>query len=230
MFTVSLLEFKRIKGIIIVFFLAFGFMATTVQAQRTGNSNYRYVGFEANFGVKTTKLTSDVAAIHKMDVVEEGGSVGFVIGNQVVKTRVQAAGFYYSNAGVKHTVNMVESALIVNIYPLKLINKSKQALNPYVSGGLDYSTMKFFGYYNVPDAKVNYSSSSAPYIGKIVSTRGTVGGGIEWRLPQMHDFVHLFAEARYSFGVSRDADEFFRNTTIANATSLNIGISFGFLR
>ena len=230
MFTGSLFESIGIKAIIIVFFMAFSFIGTTVQAQQLGNSTYRYVGFEANFGFKTTKLTSDVAAIHNMNVVEEGGSLGFVIGNQVVKTRVQAAGFYYSNSSVKHTVNMVESALIVNIYPLKFINKSKQALNPYVTGGLDYSTMKFFGYYNVPDAKVNYSSSSAPYIGKIVSTRGTVGGGIEWRLPQMHDFVHLFAEARYSFGVSRDADEFFRNTTIANATSVNIGISFGFLR
>jgi hypothetical protein len=226
----SLLKSEGIKGVIVVFFLAFVFMSTTVHAQRFRNSSYRYIGFEANFGVKTTKLNSDVAAIHNMDVMEEGGSLGLVIGNQAVKTRVQAAGFYYSNSGVKHTVNMVESALIFNIYPLKFINKSKQALNPYVSGGLDYSTMKFFGYYNSPDAKVNYSSSSAPYIGKIVSTRGTVGGGIEWRLPQMHDFVHLFAEARYSFGVSQKADEFFGNTNVANSTSVNIGVSFGFLR
>lgn len=152
------------------------------------------------------------------------------MGNQVVKTRLQAAGFYYSNASVKHTVNMVESALLVNVYPLKFINKSRQAINPYVSGGVDYSTLKFFGYYNNPDAKINYSSSAAPYIGKIVSTRGTVGGGFEWRLPQMRDFVHLFAEARYSWAIDQSADALFKNTSVANSTSVNIGVSFGFLR
>ena len=125
---------------------------------------------------------------------------------------------------------MVESSVMVNIYPIKLINKSRQAINPYVSGGVDYSTLKFFGYYNTPDAKINYSSSSAPYIGKIVTTRGSLGGGIEWRLPQMNDFVHVFAEARYGWGVSQDGDEYFKNTSVANSTSVNIGVSFGFLR
>jgi hypothetical protein len=203
---------------------------TTGQAQHLRNSDYRYFGFEANFGVKSTKLTSDLSAIHNMGVMEEGGSLGFVMGNQIVKTRLQAAGFYYSNSSVKHTVNMVESAILFNVYPLKFINKSKQAINPYVSGGVDYSTLKFFGYYNNPDKKINYSSSSAPYIGKIAMTRGTVGGGIEWRLPQMRDFVHIFAEARYSWAITQDADEFYKNTTVANSTSINIGVSFGFLK
>lgn len=230
MYSRSLLT-NQFKGFsLIVFVILACFNAPTVQAQHMRNSNYRYFGFEANFGVKSTKLTSDVAAINNMAVMEEGGSLGFVMGNQVVKTRLQAAGFYYSNSSVKHTVNMVESALQLNVYPLKFINKSKQALNPYVSGGVDYSTLKFFGHYNAPDAKINYSSSSAPYIGKIVMTRGTVGGGIEWRLSQVRDFVHIFAEARYSWGVTQDADDFYKNTTVANSTSINVGVSFGFLR
>jgi hypothetical protein len=208
-----------------------GCLQTTFsQAQGLKNSDYKYIGFEATLGVRTTKLSSDLPAINNMSVVQEGGSLGVVFGNQVVKTRVQAAGFYYSNSSVKHNVNVVQSALQVNIYPVKLFNKAKQAINPYISGGVDYSTMKLFGYYNNPDAKINYSSSSAPYLGKIASTRGTVGGGIEWRLSQVSDFVHLFAEARYSWKVKRDADELFENTKVANATSINVGVSFGFLR
>jgi hypothetical protein len=225
----SLRSLNGIKGIVILF----SFVASSISSvygQELRNSDYKYLGFEANFGMKSTKLTSDLPAIHNMGVMEEGGSLGLVMGNQVIKTRLQAAGFYYSNSSVKHTVNMIESAVLLNVYPLKFINKSRQSINPYVSGGVDYSTLKFFGYYNNPDAKINYSNSSAPYLGKIASTRGTVGGGIEWRLPQMRDFVHLFAEARYSWAIAQDADELFKNTTVANSTSINIGVSFGLLR
>lgn len=199
-------------------------------AQELSDSRYRYYGFEAHFGVKSTKLSSDLAAIHNMDVIQEGGSVGFVLGSRAVKTRLQAAGFYYSHAGVKHAVNAIESGLTVNVYPLKFINTSNQALNPYLSGGVDYNIMKFFGYYATPDSKVNYSRSSAAYIGKVAYARGSVGGGIEWRLPQEYDFVHLFAEARYSWAIDRNADEILKHTTAANTASVNLGVSFGFLR
>lgn len=208
-----------------------GCVATTiVQAQDASNSHHRYFGFEANFGAKATRISSDLTAIHDMDVLDEGGSLGFVMGNQVVKTRLQAAGFYYSSSSVEHTVNIVTSGILLNVYPLKLINKTRQALNPYVSGGVDYNIIKFRGCYTNPDSKINYSRSSAPYIGKIASTCGTAGAGLEWRLPQMYDFVHIFAEARYSWTVHRNADEVFKNTTVANPTSINIGVSFGFLR
>ena len=227
----SLLNSKTITGtLVLVLFIVV--QITSVKAQGLRNSNYRYIGFEANFGVKTSKLSSDLAPINKMNLVEEGGSIGLVMGNQLVKGRMQVAGFYYSNSSVKHTVNIVESSLVLNVYPLKFINKSRQAINPYVSGGVDYSTMKFFGFYNETEAnkKVNYSSSSAPFLGKVSSTQGTVGAGVEWRLPQMHDFVHLFAEARYSWAVTQDADELFKNTTISSSTSINVGVSFGILR
>jgi hypothetical protein len=111
-----------------------------------------------------------------------------------------------------------------------MISKKRHALNPYVSAGMDYSTLKFFGHYNDPDKKINFSTSSAPYIGKINSTNGTIGAGMEWRLAREHDFIHIFAEARYAFGVSREADRYFSNTEVADATSVNLGVSFGFLR
>jgi hypothetical protein len=125
----SLLNSKAIKGtLVLVLFIVV--QIASVKAQGLRNSNYRYLGFEANFGVKTSKLSSDLAAINKMNLVEEGGSIGLVMGNQVVKGRMQVAGFYYSNSSVKHAVNIVESSLGLNVYPLKFINKSRQAINP----------------------------------------------------------------------------------------------------
>ncbi len=232
MLSMSLLNSTRIKGILFLsFFTLLGLNTTGVQAQHMRNSQYRYIGFEANFGVKSSRISSDLAAIHNMNIMEEGGSLGLVMGNQIVKGRIQAAGFYYSNSSVKHTVNLIESAMILNVYPLKLVNKSRQAINPYVSGGVDYTMLKFFGYYNNTEANknVNYSSS-APYLGKISDTRGTIGGGIEWRLPQVRDFVHLFVEARYSWAIAQTADELFQNTKVSNSTSINIGVSFGLIR
>lgn len=233
MLSMSLLNSAKNKGIFILsLFILFGLHSSAVQAQHMRNSQYKYMGFEANFGVKSSRISSDLAAIHNMSVKEEGGSIGLVMGNQIVKARFQAAGFYYSNSSVKQTVNLIESAMLLNVYPLKFINKSQQAINPYVSGGVDYSTLKFFGYYNNAEAnkKINYSTSSAPYLGKIAATRGTIGAGIEWRLSQVRDFVHLFAEARYSWAIAQSANELFKNTKVSNSTSINIGVSFGFLR
>src|SRR5687768_12126162 len=130
----SLLNSNSFKTIVSTLLVAFVGLTYT-QAQGFRNSQYRYFGLEANFGVKTSALTSDVEAINNMRLVEEGGSIGLVMGNQVVKGRMQIAGFYYSNSSVKQTVNMIESSLQANVYPLKFINKSKQSINPYFSGG-----------------------------------------------------------------------------------------------
>lgn len=194
--------------------------------------DYRYFGLAADFGVKSTTLSSDLVAIDGMDVGVEGGSLGFVAGNEVLKSRFRVAGFYYSSSKVRHSVNIFASGAAFNIYPIKVLNKSRQALNPYVSGGIDYNNLKFRGYYvsTTPDRKTNYSRSSAPYIGRIGTVGGTAGVGLEWRLPYEYDFVHLFAEARYTWIFRSKADEVLKNTRAENPTSINIGVSFGFLR
>jgi hypothetical protein len=191
---------------------------------------HRYFGFEVHFGAKTTRIVSDFMSIHNMDVLDEGGTLGLLFGNEVVKTRLQMAGFYYSSSRVRHTVNIVTSGMMINVYPLRFLSNSRQALNPYVSTGLEYNFIKFEGYYATLDKKINYSRSAAPYIGKIASIYGTAGVGIEWRLPRMYDFVHIFAEFRYSWVGNREADELLKNTSVCNVTSMNAGVSFGFLR
>ena len=205
-------------------FLLLSFISSPAQEHK------RYLGFEVNFGTKSTELSSEYEAINGMNVVVEGGTLGLVIGNQIVKSRLQVSGFYYSSAKVKHTVNVFASGLIFNFYPLSLISKSERALNPYLCSGLAYNILRFDGYYTTQDSKINYSRSSAPYIGKIAIPAASAGVGLEWRLPRMYDFIHLFAEARYSCIFGRNADQVFENTRIDNPTSINAGVSFGFLR
>lgn len=215
------------RSLVVVSFVC---AALTSIAQEQFVKRYRYAGFEANFGSKATRLTSNIPQIHEMNVIQEGGSVGLVFGNVWLKTRLQVAGFYYSNSKVPQTVNLIESGLFVNIYPINLITQEFCALNPYVSFGGDYSSMKFFGYYAQDNAQQNYSSSNAPYVGRMLQSRGGIATGLEWRLNRNSDFIHIFGEFRYSFNVASDADAPLEHTKSGNATTVNLGVSFGFLK
>ena len=205
-------------------FLSLRFISSNAQ------EDLSYVGFEVNFGIKSTQLTSDHNAIDGMTLMVEGGTLGFVIGNHSLKTRLQASGFYYSGATVEHTVNVFASGLVVNFYPINLMNRASEALNPYMTSGITYNILKFEGYYTIEDSKINHSRSSAPYIGKICIPSATAGFGLEWRLPRIYDFIHIFAEARYSYNLKSNSDEVLRHTTIDNPVSVNAGVNFGFLR
>lgn len=216
---------NRIQRVIICcVILSLYFVASNAQ------KDIRYMGFEVNFGTKSTKLTSDYKEIDGMDVIVEGGTLGLVVGNQIIKTRVHLSGFYYSMARVRHTVNVFASGVIFNFYPINLIKKSGQALNPYLSSGITYNILKFEGHYTNHDNRINYSRSTAPYIGKIAVPSASAGFGLEWRLPRALDFIHIFAEAQYSHILKSNADEVLRYTQIDHPTSINAGVSFGFLR
>ena len=89
----SLLTSKTINAMLFVFACVLT-QVDAAHAQGMRNSSYRYIGFEANFGVKSSQISSDLPAINNMKLAEEGGSIGLVMGNQVVKGRMQVAGFY----------------------------------------------------------------------------------------------------------------------------------------
>jgi hypothetical protein len=78
---------------------------------------------------------------------------------------------------------------------------------------------------------VNYSVPDEPYLGRLTQINATIGLGIEYQLPLQYDFVHLFAEAKYSTPLQSKADKrAFDQTSILNFTSLSVGVGFGLLR
>jgi len=167
-----------------------------------------------------------------MGVVEEGGSLGLIFGNDYLRGKVRAAGFYYSSAKTARTVDLFESEGLINFYPLQYFRKGKAALDIYLVGGVTMDNIKFYGHYLVDDkAVVNYSVTSEPYLVKLTQISATGGIGLEYHLPMEFDFVHLFAEAKYGkpFQASTN-NESFKNTTISYLSSLSVGVSFGIIR
>ena len=214
-------------AILALIMLLVGVHACSAQISR---KEHYYFGFEGNLGVKAFNLQSNIAALNNLQVLEEGGTLGVVVGNKHVRARIQAAGFYYSASRVAQTVNLVESAALFNIYPLELFNKKgRRFVDLYLTGGVSYSRMKFFGYYlNEEKANINYSSSEAPYLGRALMSNAVYGGGIELAIPNT-EWFRVFAECLVAVPLRQRSDPAFATTTAQMVQTFSIGLSFGSL-
>jgi len=227
----SRIKEKGINALMIVLlFLATGIYSCSVQAQSF--APFKYMGFEATFGVRSFQLNSSISEINQMPVVEEGGSLGLIFGNDLLKAKIRAAGFYYSASSVPRTVDLFETEALVNFYPLEYFRKGENALDIYLIAGVSMDNIKFYGHYLAGDGeKINYSTTNEPYVGKLAQINATGGIGFEYQLPVQYDFVHLFAEAKYGAPLKSGTDsEPFKNTSVKNFTSISVGVSFGLCR
>lgn len=227
---------SRIRGkgvnavMILILFFFIGIYSCSVQAQSF--RPIKYMGFEVAFGGRAFKINSDIAAISDLRVMEEGGSLGVIFGNDYMRAKLRAAGFYYSSSKVSRTVDLFESEALLNFYPLQYLRKSNSALDIYLIGGITMDDIKFFGHYLIADkTNINYSVTNEPYLGKRTQFNATVGVGLEYRLPMEYDFVHLFVEAKHGrpFQSLTSSDSFI-NTKISDLTSISVGVSFGIIR
>ena len=192
------------------------------------NKNKFYVGFEALLGVKTFRIKSNIEKINNMWVAEEGGTLGVVAGNDNIRLRLQAAGLYYSSSAVPHTTNYSESAAIVNASPLEILSdKKNRVFDIYVSAGVAYSRIKYYGHYLHHESKqMNYSTAQAPYLGKSRITSGVVGAGISAKLPNTK-FCRVFTGVQMAMPLATNSDARFKGTSISKITTVNLGITFG---
>lgn len=228
----SRIDYNCFKTVFIVILFTTLFIKSCVSNAQSSNAKY-HTGLTASFGTRSFSITSDIQELNNLKVLEEGGSVGIVFGTEVLRTRLNLAGLYYSAAKVSQTVNVFEMEGLVNYYPLKAFRKnSTTKLEPYFTVGAAQDFVKFYGRYaSQGDTQpVNNSTIREPLAGKILQTRATVGLGVEWRIPVDYSFVHLYAEGRYGVPVVYQPDNTFGNTTLTNTTSINVGVSFGFLR
>jgi len=201
---------------------------TTSEAQ-ISNSERNHIGVSVSFGAKSAKLSSDLTAIHAMNLMEEGGSAGLLWGNKVVETKL-TVGFYYSASRVPHTVDLVNLESSFNFYPLSAISGRRHLVEPYFTAGLAANNYKFYGFYTGSESTPNYSVSMEPYLGNVVSYFGSVGTGLEVNLLRENDFVKLFTEINYNSALLQKSSAPFANTSISNQISVSIGLSFGLNR
>lgn len=188
-----------------------------------------FKGFVASFGTRTMELSSSIKKINATTLMQAGGKVGLVMGNDILKAKLGLIGYYSSTGNTAGTTDLYESGAAVNFYPLAAILKRKLTVEPYVRGGVDYDQYKFYGYYvNREPGQTNYSQSEAPYLGKIKQVNATAGVGIEVRLKNDLDFIHLFSEVRSGRNLfSKSTNVAFDDTEINNQTQVVLGVSFG---
>ena len=226
---------SMIKGILILSLcIAANLRSCTVFAQEFHQKRtITYIGFDFAFGTRSFTLHSDIARIDGMKVLEEGASAGILVGNRIWQTKIRQ-GFFYSASSVSYTTDLVETEVNINLNPLQLVRKRFRSIEPYMTTSLERNALKLHGSYvktdRAGDTQVGTSTDTQPYLGQIVATRASVGGGIQYRVPYQHAFLRLFIEARYGYVMaSNTTSSWFKHTTVSNQAAVNVGVCFGYL-
>jgi hypothetical protein len=188
-----------------------------------------YKGVDASFGFRTFTLNSNVPELSGLSVLEEGGQLGVVFGNNIFRTKLGLVGCFYSAGNVSRTVDLFESDASFNFYPLALL-KPNSFLRPYFTGGIVYDNVKFFGhYFNQDKGAINYSSSREPFLGRLHQLGAVIGAGSEFEvLNNDFDFVHIFSEVKYGRSVVQKAsNKNLEGTSFSDQWIVSIGVRFG---
>lgn len=225
------LQDNLMKG---VFFVALSItlllqsLLTHAQSRQWDSQN-NYKGFVASFGGHSATLSSSIGKIHQSNLQQTGGQVGLIFGNDLVRTKTGLLGYYSSAGNTAGTTDLYTSNIAFNFYPLSRISNQNLMVEPYITTGLNYDRYKFYGYYlNQEPGLTNYSQSEAPYLGKIKQVNATAGLGIEVKLRDHFDFIHLFTEFTFGHNLStKTSNSAFNGTETSRQTQLVLGITFG---
>ncbi len=228
---------KRNASIIPVTVLLFSLLTLVAEAQSLQqildkdpdflNTKTDYLGLTVSFGARRSSVTSNFEQINNQTLLQEGGSVGAVWGMGSFEVKA-TAGYYYPSAKMDHSINLIEVGLQTQVQPLQLITKKQTRVNPYIIAGVNRSEYKMHGFYTGHDqAAINYSVSSAPYLGSVKTYHASAGAGISVSLKDDFDFVKLFADAQYSHPFSTGSTTEFVNTRTSAQWNFNLGIKFG---
>lgn len=222
---------NQLKGLLILILftlLTFQALLTNAQSFRSGTKDV-YQGLTASFGARSVDVASNIAKINRTNPMATGGQIGIVFGGKTLRTKVGVIGYYTSTGNTAGTTDLYESNVSVNFHPL---GKTNSVVSPYLTGGVSYDRFSFFGYYlSQEPGTVNYSQGEAPFLGKIKQVNATAGIGLEFRLKDDFDFVHLFSEVRYGRNLSQSTEQSaFSHTALNKQVQVQLGISFGLVR
>lgn len=221
---------NQFKAVVFIFLFTFLILQTLLSNAQSYSRNEQdlYRGFVASFGTHIADVASDIEHINQSTLLQAGGQIGLVVGNHIVRSKVGLIG-YYSSTGATATTDLYESNISMNFYPLSCISRKALIVEPYITGGLNYDRYKFYGYYlNREPGETNYSQIEAPLLGKIKQANASMGVGLEVKLADRFNFIHLFSEYTYAYNLSTGTDDAsFKSTTLGNRRQLIVGISFG---
>lgn len=187
-----------------------------------------YKNLEASFGIRSTAVSSNYEQLNGEALLTEGGSIGLAFGSDAFITRLRG-GFYYSAASVGTTIDVFETMLGGNAYPLAFTKHNKIRLQPYLSADLRYNQYKFAGDYLSSDpGPKNYSKANDVYIGKLHQMSACLGAGVEYRFINDLDFLALYFEGKFARPFNNRASiEDFKETSTSSPVVFNLGFRFG---
>jgi hypothetical protein len=224
------LSFNHAKAILITILLSIIVSSLSAQSHfKKKRNTVTYKGFDVSFGGTVTSITSDISKLHKLSVTTEGGSGGFIFGNEVVRT-TSKVGFYYSSSSVPQTVDQLTFTQAVNFYPIAMMKRGMSRCEFYLIAGGDYHLFKFAGtYIETNDPKP--VGLSDKYIGKVSQLAVNAGFGIEYKIFDNTDFMHIYGQVRHSAPLATNTkSEAFQNTTLSNQMLISVGIRYGFVK
>ncbi len=219
------------------------------------NSNV-FIGAEALGGNRSFKISSDIAQFDNVSVVEEGKTIGGVIGFNSVLFRVRS-GYYTPSASVGKRIELGELSIGMNVAPLQFTRNKPKYFEPYIVMDIDVNKVHFYGTpfppkplqpAGLPNActcPCCPPAEAAPeetqpepdpsevgfqevYLGKIKVVQMGIGAGIMCNITGKKTFAKLFAEGKYGANLNTTTSTIeFRNTQINNQFSISFGVIMG---
>jgi hypothetical protein len=193
---------------------------------KPSTTSVRY-GLELSAGVKSFRLSSNLISLNEIPVDQRGGGIGVTLEHDRWKAKIRPLGFYHSNSNTRTSVNLIESGLEANFYPLRVgSGRSTRVPRPYFTGGLMRGNFKVNGAYLAEGQTSSCIYDSETFSGSIVSWTMMGGAGVEYQIRRGHEFITIFAEIKKGLSAGSKADQnLLRNTVLKSLTALNIGFA-----
>jgi len=216
------------KRIITITCFAIGLSAVLLnQAHGQRKRENTKIGFEATAGSQSFQLASNVASLNQANINQLGGGLGFNVSGDFWKAKLKPIGFYHSNSESQTSVKLKESGGLINLYPIKLImGKESKLPTLYVTGGIMRGKYKINGTYLPEGETSDCVYDSETFSGDVISWNLTGGAGIEYELNFDAGSITLFGEIKKGLAAGSSSNlDLFKNTTIKNITTINVGFS-----
>ena len=204
-----------------------------VAAQSSDSKSKHYLGFVASFGRRSFKSESNYEQINRRNVSADGGQIGVTFGNKVFRGDVGLIGYYSSVSDIAGTIDVYTNHATVKLYPADLLIKKSYSsrLEPYINTGITYDRYKFYGRYALNDKNNGNYSGPEPFLGAIRQINASIGIGLEFKIIDQYDFVHLFSELKWNKPIGNfNTRAEFDDTHLSGNTVFNIGLAFGYYR
>ena len=188
-------------------------------------------GLDVAFGWQRATIDSDIAQIDEKQLLQVGAAVGFHYGNNNLSSHL-SAGYYSSAQNCPGTLDRYALAARVKVFPLSWLTDKSHTINPYITTGVSYDHLRFYGFYISREPGItNWSQAEAPYLGSINQVNAGLGAGLSVAIFPELDFIRLYSEVWYRKNLSsQGSDQAFNNTALKNQMQISLGLSVGAVR